>query len=345
MELSQIIAPLLAWYDGHARKLPWREEVSPYRTWVSEIMLQQTRVSAATEYFNRFMKEMPDIRTLAEADEERLLKLWEGLGYYSRARNMQKAAKLLVKEYNAALPASFELLKKLPGIGEYTAGAIASIAFEIRVPAVDGNVLRVLSRLLNSEADVSLLETKRMLTERLALPQQRVGDFNQALMELGALVCLPNGAPKCEGCPLIALCIGRAAGREQSLPKKAPKAARRLEERTVLLLCKEGRILLRRREKKGLLAGMYEFPTVMGKLSEAQARRAAEALGFLVKGGEPAPEAKHIFTHLEWHMTGWRFEAEGRGPEEAVWTAPEALLERFALPSAFETYRRFLLGK
>ena len=211
---EQIVTPLLSWYDKHARVLPWREDTAAYRVWVSEIMLQQTRVEAVKPFFERFIKALPDVQALSEAPEDELLKLWEGLGYYNRVRNMQKAARVIVSEYGGDFPADYEKLLSLPGLGHYTAGAVSSIAFGIPMPAVDGNVLRVLSRVTASYEDVLKQSVKTAMEAEVKkiIPADRAGDFNQALIEIGAIVCVPNGKAKCEICPLALLWegIGRA---------------------------------------------------------------------------------------------------------------------------------------
>lgn len=286
--LTQIVEPLLFWYQKNKRSLPWRDQPTPYRVWVSEIMLQQTRVEAVKPYFERFLSQLPSIQALASCPEDRLLKLWEGLGYYSRARNLQKAARLLVEQYGGQLPADYRQLTALPGIGDYTAGAIASIAFGIAVPAVDGNVLRVISRILCCGDDIGLPQTKQSFRQLLlpVVPQHSAGDFNQALMELGATVCLPSSA-RCLLCPLAALCRAHQEGCTQQYPVKAPKKARQIQQRTLFaILCRtaEGTFtLLHRRPDSGLLAGLWEIPSVEGALTEEQAQQAAaQLLGHLV---------------------------------------------------------------
>ncbi len=332
---------LLAWYDAYARVLPWRDEPTPYRVWVSEIMLQQTRVEAVKPFYTRFLQELPTVEALAAAPEEQLLKLWEGLGYYSRVRNLQKGAKQVMERFGGEIPGSFEELLTLPGVGEYTAGAIASIAFQKAVPAVDGNVLRVVSRLKASSDNVLSPQVKRSWSQQVAalIPKDRAGDFNQALMELGATVCLPNGAPRCECCPLLSICQGRKLGIAAELPVKAPKKPRRVEERTVFLLTCRGRLALALRPEKGLLAGMYELPAAPGHLSEKEAEKALKAWGIMPMS--PLRElqaAKHIFTHVEWQMTGWA--AEAREPVPGfTWVTGEELNSEIALPSAFRAYR------
>lgn len=337
---AAIVEPLLAWYDANARVLPWRSQPTPYRVWVSETMLQQTRVEAVRPYFARFMQALPDIAALAAVDEQTLLKLWEGLGYYSRARNLHKAAGVVMQQYGGRLPADPQLLAKLPGIGPYTAGAIASIAFNYPAAAVDGNVLRVLSRLTAFQQDVGPAAVRAATAQALLriLPA-RVGAFNQALMELGALVCLPNTAPKCLLCPLAALCRGRAVGLETQLPVKAKKKPRAVQQRTVLLALHEGRVALRRRPDEGLLAGLWEFPALEGALTAGQLPARLAALGLHVQGLSDAGSARHIFTHLEWQMHGWYVQcADDSAPADWLWVTPQQLAGRYAVPSAFRAF-------
>ena len=341
--LQKIPEPLLRWYDAGARVLPWRENPEPYRVWVSEIMLQQTRVEAVKPYYERFLTALPTVRDLAEAPEEQLLKLWEGLGYYSRVRNLQKGARAVMERFGGQIPASFEDLRSLPGIGDYTAGAIASIAFGIRRPAVDGNVLRVVSRLLCSRDDILDPKVKRDTEAAVTriLPE-RVGDFNQSLMELGAMVCLPNGAPKCLTCPLREICLGYASGEAASLPVKAPKKARSQTARTLILLFCGKKAALQKRPGKGLLAGMWEPPAAEGTLSQQEARAHLEGLGVRVLRMEPLPPSRHIFTHTEWRMSAWRAETDAEaGP--FTWAEPAQLRGEYALPSAFKAYLPCLL--
>ncbi len=339
--LKQLPAPLLAWYRENARDLPWRRTRDPYRIWVSEIMLQQTRVVAVLGYYDRFLKAFPTVRALAEALEEQLLKCWEGLGYYSRARNLQKAANVIVNEHGGAFPETYEALLKLPGIGEYTAGAIASSAFAQPVPAVDGNVLRVVSRITNCYDDVADLKVRKRFRNEIAeiFPEEEaaIRIFNQALMELGATVCVPNGAPKCANCPAAGLCEARKRGTWAELPVKAPKKERRVEEKTVFLLFQKGRIALRKRENKGLLAGLWEFPNVPGRLDEAQAQSALRDWGVTAGEWKKQLAAKHIFTHVEWHMSGYVLDAVGNGPSDFFWVDLETL-KTLAVPSAFARY-------
>ncbi len=384
-ETKEIIPYLLHWYDYNRRILPWREDPTPYHVWVSEIMLQQTRVEAVRGYYDRFLASLSDVKALAEAEEEVLLKLWEGLGYYNRVRNMQKAARILVEQYGGEMPADYEIIHSLPGIGEYTAGAIASIAFGLPYPAVDGNVLRVLSRITGSEEDIAKDKTKQAVREELLrIMPKRSGDFNQSLMELGATVCLPNGKPLCEQCPVMHLCKAFHEGRETELPVKSGKKERRIEKRTVYLITCGGKIMLHRREKKGLLAGLWEFPNALTegkgpgvkelrtKLQTELQTAVAGATKLTVTKGK---KAKHIFSHIEWHMEGICIQAEVTGaaasgredaekrenlperlkkiaecltgkqkaPEDAVFVTVSELKDRYAVPSAFEAYVKEIL--
>ena len=334
-EPFSIAGPLLAWFAANHRVLPFRSDPPPYHVWVSEIMLQQTRVSAALPYYERFIGALPDIAALAACDEERLHKLWEGLGYYSRVRNLQKAARLVCEEHGGALPASLEELKKLPGIGDYTAGAIASIGFGIPAPAVDGNVLRVFARLYNDEQDVMRPETKAWCTERVMAqqPAQAPGDFNQALMELGALVCLP-GTPHCSECPLAGVCLGFRAGDPGRLPVKTPKKARKSVSLTLALVRDPaGRWLLQKRPEEGLLAGLWQPPVLADEaLDEAGALAAVEALCPGAKALDQKPvAAKHIFTHLEWQMTA-RFMLRPPCPRRPALPGPPQLSSKPTTP-------------
>ena len=336
-------APLLRWYDENRRVLPWREEVSAYRTWVSEIMLQQTRVAAVLPYFERFMAAFPDVAALAAAEPDRLMKLWEGLGYYSRARNLQKAAKIVTEQYGGQFPRTYDGLCALPGIGDYTAGAILSIAFGQAVPAVDGNVLRVAARITGSGLDI--LDAKNRRTFRAwmaaAMSRERPGEYNQALMDLGATVCTPGGEPLCDACPARDFCRAHQTGRERQLPVRAPKKARRREEKTVFLLVRECCAALRRRPEEGLLAGLWEYPHVEGKLDEHQAAAQLAAWGLTPHHWVRTISARHIFTHIEWYMTGYLVEVTGEGAADWVWLPPAQQRER-AVPSAFEKFTRAL---
>lgn len=342
--LLAINRPLLAWYEEHARVLPWREDPRPYRVWVSEIMLQQTRVEAVKPYFEHFMNALPSVADLAAVTDDRLMKLWEGLGYYSRAKNLKKAAGVIMEEYGGEIPSDFEELLKLPGIGSYTAGAIASIAYGQAVPAVDGNVLRVLSRVLGSRADILKASTKKwMETElRTVIPAEAASHFNQGLIELGAIVCVPNGQPRCGECPLATLCLARREGLTEEIPVKTPSKKRRIQERTVCIIEYEGKVALNRRNESGLLASLYELPNVEGYLESGQL---GEAFG-LDEGAialvEELPKAKHIFSHVEWHMVGYRVKLGDAIPPSYIIVEKEELKSVYALPNAFGRYTKLI---
>lgn len=314
---------LPAWYGKNHRTLPWRDTGNPYDVWLSEIMLQQTRVAAVIDYFYRFKEALPGIPELASCEETRLMKLWEGLGYYSRVRNLQKAAQIVVRDHGGKLPETAKELQKLPGIGPYTAGAIASIAFGEAVPAVDGNVLRICSRICGNREDIALPETKKALGRALSDLFQRVcgsdlhpGTMNQAMMELGATVCVPNGSPQCAVCPAADRCRAYLSGETEMLPLKSAGRPRRIERHTILVLMDGGNVLIRKRPGKGLLAGLWELPSAEGYLTEVQALAEAKRLleeAARISGTDPAepvfvrklPPARHVFTHIEWEMQGY----------------------------------------
>lgn len=315
--LDEIAEPLLRWFHSEKRALPWREKPTPYRVWVSEIMLQQTRVEAVKPYFERFVAALPDVRALARADEDTLMKLWEGLGYYSRARHLQSAARLICSDHGGKIPARFDDLLTLPGIGRYTAGAVASIAFGERRPAVDGNVLRVIMRLLACPADILKESTKRAVEEALiARLPENAGDFNQSLMELGALVCLPRGAARCPSCPLERLCLAKEANLQAELPQKTPPKRRRTEKLTIFLLAKNDKIALQKRPAQGLLAGLWGFPAMEGHLKKKEAEEALQAIGLIPAKLHALPAAQHIFSHITWQMVGWHVELAETSSDE-----------------------------
>lgn len=358
---------LIDWFAGNARILPWREDPQPYYVWISEIMLQQTRVEAVKGYFERFIRELPDLHALAVVPEEKLLKLWEGLGYYNRARNLKKAAIQIEQKYGGKLPETKEELMTLAGIGPYTAGAISSIAYGQPAAAVDGNVLRVMMRLRASREDITKESVKRELAQTLeaVMPPECPGTFNQAMMELGAMVCLPNGRPLCEKCPVMHLCRGFHQGIMMVLPVKQDKKPRRIEERTILVIESEEGVLLRKRPASGLLAGLWEYPSLEGFASYESVEELMLQQGFHVREISRLQEAKHIFSHIEWHMTGFyvaveknRRLAEEKAvyfPEngvisqqadkgkplcpEGVWITRRQLQEDYSMPAAFEAYR------
>ncbi len=346
-KLGAICIPLLKWYDKSRRILPWRESPTPYRVWVSEIMLQQTRVEAVKPYFERFMNALPDIGALAEAQEEDLLKLWEGLGYYNRARNLQKGAVQIQKLHGGKMPDTYEELLTLSGIGSYTAGAIASIAFQRPVPAVDGNVLRVVARLRQDGRYIDDGRVKASVEQDLKeiMPHDRPGDFNQALMEIGACVCIPNGVPLCGECPLANLCGSREYGTWQEYPKKQPKKARRIENKTILIVQKGDKAAIRKRPGKGLLAGMYEFPSIDGFCTAEEVAEYLADNGWKAMSIEPLEDAKHIFTHREWHMKGYMVRVDESGCGQStdwLYIEPEQTKEKYPIPSAYGAYTKYL---
>ena len=372
-EYGEIVPYLVDWYEANARILPWRLEPTPYHVWISEIMLQQTRVEAVRGYYDRFLKTLPTIEDLANASEDVLLKLWEGLGYYSRVRNLQKAAKVVVDEYGGNLPASYKELLKLPGIGSYTAGAISSIAFGIPVSAVDGNVLRIAKRLSGSFDDITKASVKKQLEiEFTAItPEDAAGAFNQSLMDLGATICIPNGRPLCEKCPVMHLCMAFKKDLQSQIPVKPKKKGRRIEEKTVFVLECDGKLVLHKRANKGLLAGLWELPNIEGKssidkiqdmLKQSSHKNEFDDIELISLG-----EGKHIFSHVEWHMIGFhikyknseqmeRFCGQLMQNDSAVVDNSlikedlnyldnyliipyEEVIESYALPSAFESYK------
>ena len=338
--ITDIAAPLVSWYRQHERSFPWREDPSPYRVWVSEIMLQQTRIEAALPYFERFMQALPTVADLAAASEDVLLKLWEGLGYYSRVRNLQKAAQMIMSDFGGELPDNYEQLLTLPGIGEYTAGAIASIAFGKRAAAVDGNVLRVMARLTDDATDVMQPKNRKRLTALVQsiVPEQHPGDFNQGIMELGETVCLPNAQPRCSECPLFDYCAVAGLERARELPTRAKPKQRRVEHRTVFLVVKDGKVLLRRRPPKGLLGGMWELPNM-------EANYLGDALsdwGIQASFIDRLPDSKHVFSHVEWHMTGYLVKAKRLTLQPDFQLVSKEELAGYALPTAFRTYSDIL---
>ncbi len=339
--LRPVIPALSAWYRANRKLLPWREDRNPYHIWVSEIMLQQTRIEAVIPYYRRFLENLPDISALAGCEDDLLMKLWEGLGYYSRVRNLRAAARKIMDEYGGEMPHSAAELRTLPGIGDYTAGAIASIAFGEPEPAVDGNVLRVIMRLTGAEYDIALPVTKKLVTHLLRdiYPVgEEAGEVTEGLMELGETVCIPNGEPRCRECPVKNICV---ANREQTwnrIPVKSAKKDRKTVDMTVLLLTSHDKIAIEKRPEKGLLAGLWQFPNLEGHLNEQQLRKVLAGRG--IQAGEilPCGNATHIFTHLTWNMTGYRITCDTTIPDY-LWIKKSELESQYALPSAFRYYR------
>lgn len=398
-DYSDTVKYLLDWYDNNRRFLPWREEPKPYYVWVSEIMLQQTRVEAVRVYFDRFISTLPTIKELADCEEEKLLKLWEGLGYYNRVRNLQKAAKLIEEEYDGQMPSDYDELLRLPGIGSYTAGAIASISFQIPEPAVDGNVLRVMKRVAGSFDDITKASVKKQMESDLReiMPKDRPGDFNQSLMDLGATVCIPNGKPLCDKCPVMHLCKAFHNGTQMLIPVKPEKKPRKIEDKTILLIEFNGHYAIRKRDSKGLLARLWELPNVEGKLSAMAVEELLYKEGYGDFTVQSLGEGKHIFSHIEWHMVGYHIKfrqvldgnvinnldcvADSKAYEiakndsfavlndncdkknnqlnykifnvqnnfdmlsntDCIWASKDRIDKEFTLPSAFETYKKFII--
>ncbi len=329
---------LLPWYEANHRDLPWRQDREPYHVWLSEIMLQQTRVEAAKGYYQRFLDVLPTISHLAQCDDDVLHKLWEGLGYYSRVRNLKKAAQIIMDRYSGRFPQNYQAIRELPGIGDYTSGAICSICFDLPTPAVDGNVLRLVSRLTDDATPIDLPARKKAVSDALekVYPPQ-AGTFTQALMELGATLCGPNREPQCHACPCREFCLGFRRGTAGTLPVKNPKQKRRQEDLTVLVLRCEDRYALEKRPDTGLLAGLWQFPNVPGALDAAQGAALAGQWGVQPSDVLRVVEKKHIFTHIQWNMTGIYLEA-GHADPRFVWLTAEQIEAQTALPTAFRQF-------
>lgn len=335
--LSALVDPLIGWYRQNQRILPWRENRDPYRIWISEIMLQQTRVDTVIPYYMRFLSAFPTVRALADADDDELMKRWEGLGYYSRAKNLKRAAQMICERFGGEFPQDPADVRTLPGIGPYTVGAICSIAFGQPTPAVDGNVLRVISRLCRYGGSIDAPETKNTVTaalEAIYPAAEACGDFTQSLMELGAIVCLPNGSPLCQKCPLAGLCAAHARGDELAFPVQAPKPERKKETYTVLLIRNGGKIALNKRPDGGLLAGLWEFPNLCGERTPQEVTDWLKARGLAVSSVRQAAAKKHIFTHIEWKLPRYTVECTGESAD-FCWVTPEQLADEYPLPTAF----------
>ncbi len=339
---------LLDWYRQNKRILPFRDTGDPYDVWISEIMLQQTRIEAVVSYFLRFKEEIPDINSLAEIPEDRLMRLWEGLGYYSRARNLQRCARILMEEYDGKIPEDHESLKNLPGIGPYTAGAIMAIGFGKPYPAVDGNVLRVLARYFGIREDIRFEAVRKQVEEIISSFYQReeisdhryISDLTQAFMELGALLCIPNGKPLCADCPWKEGCYARRNELTAQIPYRSRNKERKIIERTLFIIRAGEDFLLRKRPKKGLLAGMYEFPGIDEKMTEMEVEEYLKQEGFEILRIRKLPEARHIFSHVEWRMEAYEVlvSIDGTSLKEDEILIDREGLNELAVPSAFRTY-------
>ena len=335
--LKQIVQPLVEWFENNKRELPRRQDRDPYHVWISEIMLQQTRIEAVIRYYARFMDALPDIKSLAAVDDDALMKLWEGLGYYSRARNLKKAAQKNVSDFGGRFPNTYADIITLPGIGEYTAGAIASICFDEAVPAVDGNVLRVITRVTADKANVLLPETKKRITAMLKeiMPPQS-GAFNEGLMELGENVCLPNGAPACESCPIRQYCAAYRDGLTEEIPVRVKAIKRRSADKTVFLIrTADGRIAIEKRPDKGLLSGLYQLPNIDGYYSEKELYNILNGWNLRATQLSHLKDAKHVFTHIDWFMKGVSVTVKEPN-DRFLWVTEDELKSAYPLPTAFQ---------
>ncbi len=340
--INKITNLVIKWYQENKRELPWRKEKNPYYIWISEIMLQQTRIEAVKQYYKRFLEQIPNIQALAEVEEQKLLKLWEGLGYYNRARNLKKAAQIIQEKYEGKMPKTYQELIQLPGIGEYTAGAISSIAYNEKVPAVDGNVLRVISRVIGSKKDVLDRNTKQEITKILQeIMPKEAGAFNEGLMELGELICVPNGEPLCNKCPLQGVCVAKNRNLTNRIPVRNQKIKRKKEEKTVFLLEFEDKIAIRRREKTGLLANMYEFPNVNKKLHKEEIKKVLQDWSLTVIKVNKVGTHHHVFSHIEWDMISYKIEVNNIN-QTFTWITKEDILKKYPIPGAFMPFCKML---
>ena len=332
-----MIPLLLEWYFKYKRDLPWRKDQDAYHIWISEIMLQQTRVEAVIEYYNRFLQEIPNLNTLATIPEDKLLKLWQGLGYYSRARNLKKTALILVEQGKDTLPNQYLELLKLPGIGTYTAGAIASIAYQEPVPAVDGNVLRVITRILGAYDDIADPKTKTKYETLLKsyIPKEQPGDFNQAMMELGATICIPNGMPRCNICPVASFCQAYKKGLLAELPVKTKKQKRKVIFKTVFVMRYQDKYAIQKRPDKGLLASLYEFPNIDEAFTLEELKLYLKEQDVNFTEIVSLDTYSHIFTHLEWNMQGYLIALKEQPNGSYIWATKEELESIYSLPTAF----------
>ncbi len=343
--LEDVIPAIVSWYRQNKKDFPWRKEPTPYHVWISEIMLQQTRIEAALGFYTRFIEALPTVEALAQVEDDHLMKLWQGLGYYSRARNLKKAAIMIVERYGGVLPDSAEQLRLLPGIGDYTAGAIASIAYGKNEPAVDGNVLRVTARIFAYHDDVMLPATKKDVTALLAAcyPEGAAASLlTEGLMELGEVVCLPSGEVRCAICPVADFCRARQEGLVEHLPVRNARKEKRVEDKTVLLIrSDEGRFAIRKRENKGLLADMWEFPCLDGIYAEGDVESYLAEHGICVSTVSRVASAKHIFTHVIWQMQGFSVSVKEEGGD-FHWKTPKEILDSYAIPSAYRAFLKLM---
>lgn len=345
--MSKLSNELLAWYDIHRRDLPWRGSKDPYKIWVSEIMLQQTQVNTVKPYYYRFIEALPNVYALSQASEEELHKLWEGLGYYNRVKNMKKAAMDLVENYNGKLPKSKKELMKLSGIGPYTAGAIASIAFNEVVSAIDGNVFRIYTRLYEIDTPIEQVKTKRLIDRKVmdTIDKKQPGEFNQALMDLGNDICTTT-KPNCTECPLNNYCLAYSHSTMEEYPVRKAKKKKRVEKRTVLILIHNDKLLVSKRPEGGLLSGLWEFPNYLGHFSKEDVEKLLLEQGYIVNNIESLPKSKHLFSHVEWQMIAYQINLKSQQIMEPItpygevlkWISQEEVENDYALPTAFRNY-------
>ena len=343
IDLEQIVKPLLKWFQKEKRDLPWRKTNDSYRIWISEIMLQQTRVEAVKEYYKRFLDELPTLKELAMVEEDQLLKLWQGLGYYSRARNLHKCAKILIEQGKTELPRDYEKLKKLPGIGPYAAASIGSIAYQLKTPAIDGNVLRVMTRIHEDSRDIMKQKVREEYFLKLSkIMPNNTRDFTESLMELGALICLPNGFPLCQSCPLSFICQSYKNQTMLQYPVKKKIEKRKREEKTILILEYKDKIAIQKRPDNGLLASLYEFESINEKLSLEELKKYLNQKKIKIMNIKQLKESKHIFSHLEWHMVGYHIICKILPEKEYLWVTKEELETKYSLPTAIMIYAKDL---
>lgn len=345
--MQKIVIPLLEWYYQNKRILPWRMDKEPYHVWVSEIMLQQTRIEAVIGYYHRFMKELPTIADLADCPLDKLLKLWEGLGYYNRVRNMQKAAQIIMEQYHGCFPSSYQDIISLPGIGEYTASAISSICFSLKEAAVDGNVLRVYMRVNNCYDNIDDMKIRKRVREELnkIMPTDS-GSFNEAMMELGETICVPSGIPKCNECPIKTFCRSYKNATYLELPVRQEKKDKKLENYTVFLFVLDDMIAIEKRQNKGLLHNMWQFPNIENSLNLSQVQTYLEKNNIVFSKIEKATTYIHIFTHKKWNMCSYWILLEKKiDLDNVVWVYLDELAKVYAIPTAFQPFKKYLEGK
>lgn len=336
---------VLNWYQKNKRDLPWRKDKNPYHIWISEIMLQQTRIEAVIGYYDKLMKELPTIESLAKVKDEKLLKLWEGLGYYHRAKNLKKTAQIIVEKYQGKFPMTYEEWIKLPGIGSYTASAISSICFQEKKATVDGNVLRVYMRYYNQYDNISIEKTKKKVKEHLeSIMPEETGDFNEGLMELGEVICVPKGIPLCNQCPIQHSCLAKQYHTYLSLPTKKKNKDKKKLHYTVLLLKYQGKVAISKRIHQNLLNDLWEFPNIEGKYSLSDIQLDLENNHIKYKSIQKSISYTHIFTHQKWKMEAYQIELKKEYQKEnIVFEEIKTIQEKYALPTAFQPFLKSLL--